>query len=78
MLGFEKIKMDRRTFIQELKLPVMATCAICLGSCAKEDITTPGGGNTGGNNTGGNTTNFKVDLTKDLLAVGYRILCFQR
>jgi len=70
MLDFEKIKMDRRTFIQELKLPVMATCAICLGSCAKEDITTPGGGNTGGNNTGGNTTNFKVDLTKDLLAVG--------
>jgi cytochrome b6-f complex iron-sulfur subunit len=37
----------------------------------QEDITTPGGGNTGGNNTGGNTTNsFKVDLTKDLQAVG--------
>jgi len=67
----EKINMDRRTFIQELKLPVMATCAICLGSCAKDDITTPGGGNTGGNNTGGNTTNsFKVDLTKELQAVG--------
>lgn len=59
--------MDRRTFIQELKLPIMATCAICLGSCAKDDITTPGGGG----NTGGNTTNsFKVDLTKELQAVG--------
>ena len=63
--------MDRRTFIQELRVPVLATCAICLGSCAKDDITTPGGGNTGGNNTGGNTTNsFKVDLTKELQAVG--------
>lgn len=67
----KKIIMDRRTFIQELKLPIMATCAICLGSCAKDDITTPGGGNTGGNNTGGNTTNsFKVDLTKELQAIG--------
>ena len=57
--------MDRRTFIQELRVPVLATCAICLGSCAKDDITTPG------NNTGGNTTNsFKVDLTKELQAVG--------
>lgn len=71
-----KIKktMDRRTFIQELKLPVMATCAICLGSCAKDEITTPGGGNTGGStggNTGGNTTSsFKVDLTKELQAIG--------
>lgn len=66
--------MDRRTFIQELKLPVMATCAICLGSCAKDEITTPGGGNTGGStggNTGGNTTSsFKVDLTKELQAIG--------
>ena len=72
MLGLEKkINMDRRAFIHELKLPIMATCAICLGSCAKDDITTPGGGNTGGNNTGGNTTNsFKVDLTKELQAVG--------
>ena len=67
----KKINMDRRTFIQELRVPVLATCAICLGSCAKDDITTPGGGNTGGNNTGGNTTNsFKVDLTKELQAVG--------
>jgi len=72
----KKINMDRRTFIQELKLPIMATCAICLGSCAKDDITTPGGGNkggnnTGGNNTGGNTANsFKVDLTKELQAIG--------
>ena len=67
----KKINMDRRAFIHELKLPIMATCAICLGSCAKDDITTPGGGNTGGNNTGGNTTNsFKVDLTKELQAVG--------
>lgn len=74
MLSRKKI-MDRRTFIQELKLPVMATCAICLGSCAKEEITTPGGGgNTGGStggNTGGNTTSsFKVDLTKELQAIG--------
>lgn len=66
----KKTIMDRRTFIQELKLPVMATCAICLGSCAKEEITTPGGGSTGGN-TGGNTTNsLNVDLTKELQAVG--------
>ncbi len=59
--------MDRRTFIQELRVPVLATCAICLGSCAKDnEVTTPGG-----NSTGGTTTNnFKVDLTKDLLAVG--------
>lgn len=74
MLITKKLIMDRRTFIQELKLPVMATCAICLGSCAKEEITTPGGGNTGsstGGNTGGNTTNsFKVDLTKELQAIG--------
>ncbi len=68
--------MDRRTFIQELRVPVLATCAICLGSCAKDDITTPGGGNTGGNNTGGNNTggntanSFKVDLTKELQAIG--------
>ena len=47
----KKINMDRRTFIQELRVPVLATCAICLGSCAKDDITTPGGGNTGGNTT---------------------------
>jgi len=58
--------MDRRTFIQELKLPIMATCAICLGSCAKDDITTPGGGNTGGNTA----NSFKVDLTKELQAIG--------
>lgn len=65
----EKI-MDRRTFIQELKLPVLATCAICLGACAKDDSLTPGG-NTGGNQGGGNVTNsFKVDLTKELLAIG--------
>ena len=58
--------MDRRTFIQELRVPVLATCAICLGSCAKDDITAPGGGNTGGNTT----NSFKVDLTKELQAVG--------
>ena len=59
--------MNRRTFIHELRVPVLATCAICLGSCAKEsDITTPGG-----NSPGGTTSNsFKVDLTKDLLTVG--------
>lgn len=63
--------MDRRTFIQELKLPVLATCAICLGACAKDDSLSPGGNSTGGNSTGGNaTTSFKVDLTKDLLAIG--------
>ena len=62
----KKINMDRRTFIQELRVPVLATCAICLGSCAKDDITTPGGGNTGGNTT----NSFKVDLTKELQAVG--------
>ena len=66
MLGLKKINMDRRTFIQELRVPVLATCAICLGSCAKDDITTPGGGNSGGSTT----NSFKVDLTKELQAVG--------
>ena len=70
MLGFEK-KMDRRTFIQELRLPVLTTCAVCLGACSKDDSLSPGGNSTGGNPTGGNaTTSFKVDLTKDLLAIG--------
>ena len=56
--------MDRREFFNEMKKPVILTCAFCLGAaCTQESVTPDTGGNTG-------RARLTVDLNTALQTVG--------
>lgn len=51
--------MQRRAFLETLSAPVVAACAVCLGSCGSKSTDTPSA-----------PVNFSIDLTTQLTSVG--------
>jgi cytochrome b6-f complex iron-sulfur subunit len=55
--------MQRRAFLETLSAPVVAACAVCLGSCGSKNTDTPAA-----------TVNFTIDLATQLTSVGATIV----